>query len=131
MDYSPPGSSVHGTSKNTSAGSHFLLHGIFLTRGLNPGLLHWQADSLPLSHLGSWRVLTTDTLSLLWLLLLPETSSFFLYSFVPLQLVTTEACSRASTALKLRSQNGLRQKWPLFCQEIHSRFSFSRDSLPY
>ena len=22
--------------------------------GLNPGLLHWQADSLPLNHLGSW-----------------------------------------------------------------------------
>jgi len=29
--------------------------GIFPTQGLNPcllGLLHWQADSLPLSHLG-------------------------------------------------------------------------------
>ena len=32
---------------------HFLLQGIFLTQGSNPGLLHWQADSLPLSHLGS------------------------------------------------------------------------------
>ena len=30
---------------------HFLLQGIFLTQGLNPHLLHWQADSLPLSHL--------------------------------------------------------------------------------
>ena len=55
----------------------------------------------------------------------------FLYSFVPLQSVTTETCSRASTVVKLRSQNGLRQKWLLFCQEIHSHFSFSRDSLPY
>ena len=27
--------------------------GIFLTQGSNPRLLHWQADSLPLSHLGS------------------------------------------------------------------------------
>ena len=26
--------------------------GIFPTQGLNPGLLHWQVDSLPLSHLG-------------------------------------------------------------------------------
>ena len=36
-------------------GCHFLSWGIFLTQGLNPhhpSLLHWQADSLPLSHLG-------------------------------------------------------------------------------
>ena len=35
-------------------GCHFLLHGIFPTQGLNLCLLHlmhWQADSLPLSHL--------------------------------------------------------------------------------
>ena len=30
-----------------------LLQGIFLTQGLNPHVLHWQADSLPLSHQGS------------------------------------------------------------------------------
>ena len=37
-------------------GCCFLLQGIFLTQGSNPRilhLLHWQADSLPLSHLGS------------------------------------------------------------------------------
>ena len=28
----------------------FLLQGIFLTQGFNVCLLHWQADSLPLSH---------------------------------------------------------------------------------
>ena len=54
----PPGSSVHGDSpgKNTEVGCHFLLQGIFLTQGLNPRLLlllHWQADSLPLSQLGN------------------------------------------------------------------------------
>ena len=40
--------SVHGDSpgKNTGRGCHFLLLWIFPTRGLNPGLLHWQADSL-------------------------------------------------------------------------------------
>ena len=32
---------------------HFLLQGIFPTQGLNLCLLHWQADSLLLSHWGS------------------------------------------------------------------------------
>ena len=35
------------------SGCHVLLHGIFLTQELNPHLLYWQADSLPLSHKGS------------------------------------------------------------------------------
>ena len=42
--------------KNTGVDCHFLLQGIFSTQGLNPclsRLLHWQADSLPLHHLGS------------------------------------------------------------------------------
>ena len=39
--------------KNTGVGCHFLLQGIFPTQGLNPHFLHWQADSLPLNHLGS------------------------------------------------------------------------------
>ena len=34
--------------KNTGVGCHALLQGIFPTHGLNPCLLHWQADSLPL-----------------------------------------------------------------------------------
>ena len=38
--------------KNTGVGCRFLLQGIFPTQGRNPGLLHWQADSLPLSHQG-------------------------------------------------------------------------------
>ena len=60
MDCSPPGSSVQGISqeaRNTGAVCHFLLQGIFLTQGSNPSLLHWQADSLPLSHQGSPRLL--------------------------------------------------------------------------
>ena len=57
-DCSPPGSSVHDDSpgKNTGVGSHFLLQGIFPTQRLNrhlSHLLHWQADYLPLCHLGS------------------------------------------------------------------------------
>ena len=39
--------------RNTGMGCHFLLQRIFMTQGLNQGLLHWQADSLPLSYLGS------------------------------------------------------------------------------
>ena len=42
--------------KNTGVGCHSLLQGIFPTQGSNLRLwhlLHWQADSLPLSHLGS------------------------------------------------------------------------------
>ena len=43
-------------SKNSGVGCHFLLQGVFQTQGSNSCLLHflhWQVDSLPLSHLGS------------------------------------------------------------------------------
>ena len=46
--------------KKTGVGCHFLLQSIFLTQGLNLcllGLLHWQVDSLPLSHQGSLKQL--------------------------------------------------------------------------
>ena len=45
--------------KNTGVGCHALLQGTFPTQGLNPHLLcllHWQADSLPLHHLGSRQI---------------------------------------------------------------------------
>ena len=50
MMCSPLDSSVHGDSpgKSTGVGCHSLLQGLFLTQGSNPGLLHWQAGSLPL-----------------------------------------------------------------------------------
>ena len=53
MDCSPPGSSVHELfpGKNYGVGCHFLLQGIFLIQGSDLCLLHWQADSLPVSHL--------------------------------------------------------------------------------
>ena len=47
--WDPPG-------KNTGVSCHALLQGIFPTQGSNSHLLcflHWQEDSLPLSHLGS------------------------------------------------------------------------------
>ena len=49
-DYSPPGSSVHRISRAR------ILEWVaisFPTEGLKPGLLHWQVDSLLLSHQGS------------------------------------------------------------------------------
>ena len=51
--------------KNTGVGGHFLLQGIFLTQGSNPRLLcllHWQVDSLPLSHVESpkWSCVHSD-----------------------------------------------------------------------
>ena len=39
MDFSLPGSSVHGILQNTGVGCHFLLQGIFSTQGSKPGLL--------------------------------------------------------------------------------------------
>ena len=54
MNCSPPGSSVHGDSpgKNTGAGCHALLQGIFPTQGSNPGLLHCRQIFYHLSHQG-------------------------------------------------------------------------------
>ena len=45
--------SMGSLGKDTGVGCHFLLYGVFLSQGLNLCLLHWQADSLPLSHQGS------------------------------------------------------------------------------
>ena len=57
VDWSPPGSSVHGDSpgKNTGVGRHFLLQGIFPTQGSNPGLPHGRQILHRLSHQGSPR----------------------------------------------------------------------------
>ena len=52
MNYSPPGSPVHGDSpgKNTRVDCHALLQGIFPTQGLNPGLPHCRQILYCLSH---------------------------------------------------------------------------------
>ena len=57
LDYSPPGFSVHGFSRQeyTKVGCHALLQGIFLTQGSNPPLLcllDWQVGSLSLTPPG-------------------------------------------------------------------------------
>ena len=57
VDYSSPGSSIHGfPGKNAGVGCHFPLWGILPTQGLNPPLLyllHCRWALYPLSHLGS------------------------------------------------------------------------------
>ena len=45
--------SMEFSRQNTGVSCCFLLQGIFLTQGLNPHLLNWQADSLLLSYWGN------------------------------------------------------------------------------
>ena len=49
--YSPPGPlSMDSPGKSTGVGCHSLLQGIFLTQGLNPGLLHCRQILFQLSY---------------------------------------------------------------------------------
>ena len=52
MDCRLPGFSVYGIfpGNSTGLGCYFLLQGIFLTQGSNPGLLHCRQMLYPLSH---------------------------------------------------------------------------------
>ena len=51
--------------RNTGECYHFLLQGVVPTQGLNPHLLHWQEDSLPLSHQGTISRVTTYSVDIL------------------------------------------------------------------
>ena len=91
MDYSLPGSSLHGISQARILEwvAISFSRGSFLTRGLNPCLLHWQADSLPLRHLGSpsrkyWREnrkLIPMSMVLQILFFCPSSPAIDIYSF--------------------------------------------------
>ena len=54
LDYSLPGSSIHGIfqAKSTGMGCHFLLQGIFPTQGSNEGLPHCRQTLYHLSYRG-------------------------------------------------------------------------------
>ena len=57
MDYSPPGSPVHGSpGKNTRVGSHSLHQGIFPIQRSNLGVLHCKQILYHLSHQGCWSI---------------------------------------------------------------------------
>ena len=62
--------------KNSGVGWHFLLQGIFLTQGLNPHLLHWQANSL---LQGSPRVNDRGSLSVLMTVETPDLRTMSCY----------------------------------------------------
>ena len=74
--------------QDTGVGSHFLLQGIFLIQGLNsclPHLLHWQADSLPLSHLSIiYPIHSVDTF---YLRILENFALLSTQSFLPFSLI--------------------------------------------
>ena len=58
------------SGKNTGMGYHFLLQRIIPTQKSNPCfllLLNWQADSLPLHHLGSPKFLEKEQISEPWM----------------------------------------------------------------
>ena len=63
MDYSLPGSSVHGDSpdKNTGVGCHFLLQGDLPNPGIELAFPALQAESLPLNHQGRYTHTHTHT----------------------------------------------------------------------
>ena len=64
MDYSPSRLLFlwNSPGKNFGVGCHFLLQGIFLTQGLNPGLLHCRQLLYNLTHQGSPSHLHPQTL---------------------------------------------------------------------
>ena len=66
-------------SKNTGVGCHFLLQGIFPTQGSYPCPLHWQIDSLPLSHQGCQRIYIGHKTNHMSKKLLLHSPQFFLF----------------------------------------------------
>ena len=76
------------SGKNTGVDCHFLLQGIFLTQGLNLGLLRCRQTLYHLSHQGSPPIYILISLSLSFCLPLslpPSLSPFssFFYSYLP------------------------------------------------
>ena len=82
--YSPRNS----PGQNTGVGSLFLLQGIFPTQGLNPGLPHLQADSLPAEPQANPKNTGMGSLSLLQQIFLTEelNSGLLHCRWIPFQL---------------------------------------------
>ena len=76
IDRSPPSFSAHGISQaRILKWIEFLLQGIFLTQGLNPHLLHQQANSLPLHYLAWIQLSSVQSLSCVQLFATPWTAA--------------------------------------------------------
>ena len=84
------------SGKNTEVGCYFLLQGIFPTQ--KPHLLHWQADSLPLSHQGS-------PLNAIRICLIQPQNLFLPFSPLPLYLLPFEPTSKADLNLQQRPKS--------------------------
>ena len=82
IDYSPPGSSVHGDSpsKNTRVGCHALLQRIFPTQGWNPGLPQYRQILNPSEPPGKPKNTGVGSLFLLqWIFLTQESNKGLLH----------------------------------------------------
>ena len=99
MDYMQPAKllcALDFPGKNTAVGCHFLLQGIFLPQELNLCLLPWQADSLPLSHLGSLYIYT-------YMYVCMYVCMYVEPNYVAIHLKLTQRCK--PTILKNQKQN--------------------------
>ena len=95
MDCHLPSSSVQWNSlgKNTGVGCHFLLQGIFMTQGSNPGLLICRQILYSLSYQGFFTPTMIVVIVTIWLPFLCEDkseinqkSSWFIFSEINLLL---------------------------------------------
>ena len=111
--------------KNTWVGYHFLLQGIFLTQGLDPGPLHFRQILYCLSHQGSQKVPKNPTFeqqqcwwsSWLWLWVL---FFFLLYVKDPIlalmhlvQVFAIVEVWRSTFPLSMGLSRCLSRRWPL------------------
>ena len=121
--------------------SSFMACGIFLDQGLNPCLLNWQADSLPLSYQGSPGISSFKISSLMYVLfgcyrqteallftrknpllgvregvkahLHHENTSLPLLSFIPPSCFLTTRCKTSLPLLNFHSSVSLPSTWSI------------------
>ena len=85
--------------KNTEVGCHFLLQGIFSTQGSNLRLLHWQADSLLVSHQVPLVVLVMQEI---------EKDTLFIFKFLSQQFVSKQGIKSMNQKGKKKMMTKLR-----------------------
>ena len=77
-------------------GCHFLLQGIFSTQGWNPRLLHWQADSLLMSHFRSPRIYDVSKDNLLSRYLIVNSAAMNIGVHLSLSILVSSVCKHSS-----------------------------------
>ena len=102
--------------KDTIVDCHFLLQGIFPTQGANVCLLHWQVDSLLLSHHQSHIYTLVQLLSHVQLFLTPRTA-------IP---QASLSFSISLSLLKLMSiESGMPSNHLILCRRFYSHLQSS------